>query len=109
MRFPGYVLLVLFCATPCWSATAVTRAGPPAATPAPTTSTSEDLPFDDPIARPQGAIALSRLYPQPGPVRLRGDTASFDISIPLVRTVVLAPRRQCGSPMALGMRLTMVP
>jgi hypothetical protein len=89
MRFAGYALVALFCATLSWSATAVARAGPGAATPSPTTSTSEDLPFDDPIARPQGAIALSRLYPQPGPVRLKGDTASFDISIPLARKVVV--------------------
>jgi cellulose synthase operon protein B len=89
MRFAGYALVALFCATLSWSATAVARAGPALATPSPTASPSEDLPFDDPIARPQGAIALSHLYPLPGPVRLRGDMASFDISIPLVRTAVL--------------------
>jgi cellulose synthase operon protein B len=89
MRFAGYALVALFCATLSWSATAVARAASAAATPSPTASPSEDLPFDDPIARPQGAIALSHLYPLPGPVRLRGDTASFDISIPLVRTAVL--------------------
>ena len=89
MRLAGFVLVALFCATPSWSATAVGRAGPAAATPSPTASTSEDLPFDDPIARPQGAIALSHLYPQPGPVRLKGDRSSLDISIPLARTVVV--------------------
>jgi cellulose synthase operon protein B len=89
MRFAGHALLALFCATLGWTATAVAQATPAAATPSGSTSTSEDLPFDDPIARPQGAIALSRLYPQPGPIRLKGDTSSFDISIPLAGAAVV--------------------
>jgi cellulose synthase operon protein B len=93
MRFAGYILLAFCCAAVGWSATALAQALPTAARPAttasPTTATSDDLPFADPIARPQGAIALSHLYPQPGPVRLTGDTASFDLSIPLAATVVV--------------------
>jgi cellulose synthase operon protein B len=87
MRFARYALLVLFCACLSWSAAA--QAVPNAATPSPPAAASDDLPFADPIARPQGAIALSRLYAQPGPARLTGDTSSVDISIPLAGTVVV--------------------
>jgi cellulose synthase operon protein B len=93
MRLAGYALVALFCATLGWSATAVAQTAPTAAAPGqtstPTPTTSTDLPFNDPIARPQGAIALSHLYPQPGPVRLKGDTSSFDLSIPLAGTAVV--------------------
>lgn len=91
MRVAGYALLAFFCATLGWSAPALAQAAPTATASASTASptTSEDLPFADPIARPQGSIALSRLYARPGPVRLTGQTASFDLSIPLAATVVL--------------------
>jgi cellulose synthase operon protein B len=89
MRFAGYAFLALFCATLSWSATAAAQDTTSATTASPTPATTDDLPFADPIARPQGSIALSRIYPQPGPVRLTGDSASLDISIPLANTVVL--------------------
>jgi hypothetical protein len=96
MRLTGSALLVLFCATVGWSMLAAARAVPAAATPSPVAATpspdvgaADDLPFADPIARPQGAIALSRLYPQRGPARLKGDTSSFDIAIPLAGTVAV--------------------
>ena len=84
MKLYRYALPALFCAILCGSALGAT---PPAATPP--AATSDDQPFADPIARPQGAIALSHLYPEAGPVRLKGNSASFDISIPLADTVAI--------------------
>jgi cellulose synthase operon protein B len=92
MRFAGYALVALLCATFGGATTALGQAGPTPTASGRTSSpaaTSTDLPFNDPIALPQGAIALSHLYPQPGPVRLKGDTSSFDLSIPLAGTVVV--------------------
>jgi cellulose synthase operon protein B len=93
MRFAEYPLVAFFCAMLGWSTTAPTQTVPSAAAPGRTssltTTTNTDLAFNDPIARPEGAIALSRLYPQPGPVRLKGDTSSFDLSIPLAGTAVV--------------------
>jgi cellulose synthase operon protein B len=93
MRFAGYARVALFCATLGWSAAAMAQTAPTTAAPGrtstPTPATSTDEPFNDPIALPQGAIALSHLYPQPGPVRLTGNTSSFDLSIPLAGTAVV--------------------
>lgn len=93
MRFAGYALLVWLCAPLGWSATAAAQAVPAAATSSTTSATpttpGDDRPLADPIARPEGAIALSHLYPQPGPIRLTGETSSFDIAIPLAGTAVV--------------------
>jgi cellulose synthase operon protein B len=93
LRIATYLSLAFLCAVCCWPLTALAQSVPqartPAATPSPPNVTSDDLPFADPIVRPQGSIALSRLYPQPGPVRLTGDTASFNLSVLLAGTVVL--------------------
>ena len=92
MRFAGYALLVSLCAPLGWSATAAAQPVATAATSsssATPTATGDDRRFADPIARPEGAIALSHLYPQPGPIRLTGETSSFDTSIPLAGTVVV--------------------
>jgi cellulose synthase operon protein B len=93
LRVATYFLVGLLCAVVYWPLAASAQSVPAgqtlAGTPAPANVTTDDLPFADPIARPQGSIALSRLYPRPGPVRLRGGTASFHLSIPLAATVAL--------------------
>jgi cellulose synthase operon protein B len=89
MRFARYALVALFCAAIGWSASALAQAAPATAISSPNTGTSDDLPFADPIIRPQGSIALSRLYPEPGPMRLTGEASSFDISVPLAGTVIV--------------------
>jgi hypothetical protein len=81
--------VALFCTAIGWSASALAQAAPATAISSPNTGTSDDLPFADPIIRPQGSIALSRLYPEPGPMRLTGEASSFDISVPLAGTVIV--------------------
>jgi cellulose synthase operon protein B len=92
-RIATYMFLVLWNAVCCWPLTAFAQPVPAgrtaAGTPSSANVTTEDLPFAGPFARPQGSIALSRLYSQPGPVRLKGDRASFNLSIPLAATVEL--------------------
>jgi cellulose synthase operon protein B len=93
LRIATYLWVGLLCAVVYWPLTASAQSARAVQTPVGTLSsakeTTDDLPFADPIARPQGSIALSHLYPQPGPVRLTGATASFNLSIPLAGSVVL--------------------
>lgn len=58
---------------------------PPPASPA----TQEEGRVIDPVTQPKGLLALSRLTPAPGPLRLTTASRAADLFIPLVSTAVL--------------------